>query len=54
MFNDVPELYDRVRPGNPDDLFADFVAITGIGQASSVLDVGCGTGQALRVGQRAD
>ena len=27
MFNEVPELYDRVRPRYPDGLFADFVAI---------------------------
>jgi SAM-dependent methyltransferase len=48
VFNDVPELYDRVRPGYPDELFADLVAITGIDDTSSVLEVGCGTGQATR------
>ena len=48
VFNDVPELYDRVRPSYPDGLFADFVAITGVDQGSSVLEVGCGTGQATR------
>ena len=48
MFNDVPELYDRVRPTYPDELFADLVAITGIDHGSSVLEVGCGTGQATR------
>jgi SAM-dependent methyltransferase len=48
MFNEVPELYDRVRPGYPDELFADLAAITGIGEDSSVLEVGCGTGQATR------
>jgi SAM-dependent methyltransferase len=48
VFNEVPELYDRVRPGYPDELFADFVAITGIDERSSVLEIGCGTGQATR------
>ena len=48
VFNEVPELYDRVRPGYPDDLFADLVAITRIDETSSVLEVGCGTGQATR------
>jgi SAM-dependent methyltransferase len=48
VFNEVPELYDRVRPGYPDELFADLVAISGMTEKSSVLEVGCGTGQATR------
>jgi SAM-dependent methyltransferase len=48
VFNDVPDLYDRVRPGYPDELFADLVTITGMDERSSVLEVGCGTGQATR------
>ncbi len=48
MFNEVPELYDRVRPGYPNELFADLVTITGMDERSSVLEVGCGTGQATR------
>ena len=48
VFNEVAELYDRVRPGYPDELFADLVAITGIDERSSVLEVGCGSGQATR------
>ncbi|WSX32685.1 methyltransferase domain-containing protein [Streptomyces sp. NBC_00984] len=48
VFNEVPELYDRVRPGYPDELFADLGAITGMDERSSVLEVGCGTGQATR------
>ena len=35
----MAELYDRVRPGYPDELFADLVAITGMGERSSVLEV---------------
>lgn len=48
VFNEVPELYDRVRPAYPDDLITDLVATTGIGSRSAVLEVGCGTGQATR------
>ncbi|MFF4805571.1 methyltransferase domain-containing protein [Streptomyces sp. NPDC001351] len=48
VFNEVAELYDRVRPGYPDELFADLVAITGMSDRSSVLEVGCGSGQATR------
>jgi SAM-dependent methyltransferase len=48
MFNDVPELYDRVRPGYPDELFTDLMTVTGMHDRSSVLEVGCGTGQATR------
>lgn len=48
VFNDVPELYDRVRPGYPAELFADLTAGTGLDETSSVLEVGCGTGQATR------
>ena len=46
LFDEVPELYDRVRPTYPRELFADLVAITGVHKGSSVLEVGCGTGQA--------
>ena len=46
VFDEVPELYDRVRPRYPDALFADLVAITGLDATSSVIEVGCGTGQA--------
>jgi SAM-dependent methyltransferase len=48
VFNEVPELYDRVRPTYPGELFADLAAITGMDRSSSVLEVGCGTGQATR------
>ncbi len=48
VFNEVPELYDRVWPTYPDQLFTDLVTITGMDEHSSVLEVGCGTGQATR------
>jgi SAM-dependent methyltransferase len=46
VFNEVPELYDRLRPKYPEELFTDLVAITGVDGRSAVLEVGCGTGQA--------
>jgi SAM-dependent methyltransferase len=48
VFDEIPELYDRVRPGYPDALFADLVAVTGLDGRCAVLEVGCGTGQATR------
>ena len=48
LFDEVTALYDQVRPCYPDDLIADLVAVTGVDAHSSVLEVGCGTGQATR------
>ena len=48
VFDEVPEVYDRVRPSYPDDLFADLVATTGLDERTAVVEVGCGTGQATR------
>ena len=48
VFDEVPELYDRVRPAYPPQLFGDLVALTGLDERSAVLEVGCGTGQATR------
>lgn len=48
VFDEEPELYDRVRPGYPNTLIADLVDIASIDDRSSILEVGCGTGQATR------
>lgn len=46
IFNEDPELYDRVRPGYPDELFDDLVRLGGLTAGSRVLEIGPGTGQA--------
>lgn len=44
-FNTVAERYDAVRPGYPRRMIADLAAVAGLGEGSSVLEIGCGTGQ---------
>lgn len=46
LFDEVPDLYDRVRPGYPPEAIADLVAITDLPDRARILEVGCGTGQA--------
>ena len=46
VFDEAPELYDRVRPGYPEAVFDDLIGLAGLGPGSRVLEVGCGTGQA--------
>jgi len=46
IFDEDPELYDRVRPGHPEAMFDDLAALTGLGPGARVLELGCGTGQA--------
>src|SRR5688572_21671104 len=38
-FDEVAQLYDRVRPGYPEELFTDLVSVTGLSEQSSVLEV---------------
>src|SRR3712207_5907464 len=45
-FDGAALLYDRVRPGYPEELFDDVVARTGLPRGGRVLEIGCGTGQA--------
>jgi SAM-dependent methyltransferase len=48
VFDEVADTYDRVRPGYPEALVRDVVALCGLSSASRVLEVGCGSGQATR------
>lgn len=45
-FDEAAELYDRARPGYPEQLFADLVVIAGLRPGARILEIGCGTGQA--------
>ncbi|HEY4411392.1 MAG TPA: class I SAM-dependent methyltransferase, partial [Gaiellaceae bacterium] len=45
-FDEVAELYDRVRPTYPDELLDDLVELVGLHSGSRVVEVGCGTGKA--------
>jgi SAM-dependent methyltransferase len=45
-FEDVPELYDRARPGYPSEVFDDLVALGRLSPGARLLEIGCGTGKA--------
>ena len=45
IFDDVPSLYDRYRPGYPDRAAAALVELAQLRDGSKVLEVGAGTGQ---------
>ena len=45
-FDEAPELYDRVRPGYPEEAFEDLATLARLRPGSRVLEIGCGTGQA--------
>ena len=47
-FGEDAALYDRVRPGYPEQLFTDLAELAGLTEQSRVLEIGCGTGQATR------
>ena len=47
-FDEVAELYDRLRPTYPEPLFDDLVALGRLGPGARVVEIGCGTGQATR------
>ena len=44
-FDEVAELYDRARPGYPQRLIDDLVALTDLDKRCRVLEIGSGTGQ---------
>jgi SAM-dependent methyltransferase len=45
-FDQDAELYDRTRPGYPEQLFDDLVELSGLRPDSRLLEIGCGTGHA--------
>ncbi|MGD8624368.1 MAG: class I SAM-dependent methyltransferase [Anaerolineae bacterium] len=45
-FDQVADVYDEARPGYPEALFDDMVALAALPPGGSILEVGCGTGQA--------
>jgi SAM-dependent methyltransferase len=45
-FDRVADLYDKARPGYPDEIFAAMLELAGCGPDSRVLEIGCGTGKA--------
>ncbi len=52
-FDDVAQLYDRMRPSYPAAVFDDVIAISAVdasslGCSSRVLEIGCGTGHATQ------
>lgn len=47
-FNTRAELYDRMRPGYPKELYQDLFAYKPVDAASRAVEVGIGTGQATR------
>jgi SAM-dependent methyltransferase len=47
-FDEVAELYDEARPGYPERLLDDLVLLGRLTPSGSILEVGCGTGQATR------
>jgi SAM-dependent methyltransferase len=44
-FNQAADLYDRFRPGYPEEVLTDLAELGGVGPACRVLELGCGTGQ---------
>lgn len=48
VFDEDADLYDHARPGYPDALFDDIVALAALDQESRVMEIGAGTGQATR------
>ena len=45
-FDEIGDLYDRYRPGYPEELFKDLVSLSGIAACDRILEIGCGTGLA--------
>jgi ubiquinone/menaquinone biosynthesis C-methylase UbiE len=49
QFDKVAELYDRIRPGYPVELYKDIFDYAKLDQNAVALEIGCGSGQATEV-----
>lgn len=47
-FNEIANEYDKYRPSYPQQLFTDILEHTAINESDSILEIGCGTGQATK------
>jgi ubiquinone/menaquinone biosynthesis C-methylase UbiE len=48
LFNEVVEQYDKMRPTYTTEVFSDIFKISNITKSKSLLEIGCGTGQATK------
>jgi SAM-dependent methyltransferase len=48
VFDTIADIYDRARPGYPEQLVTELILGAGIDEGSRLLEVGCGTGQLTR------
>jgi SAM-dependent methyltransferase len=46
LFNGAVDDYDAIRPGYPNALIEDVIALANLPEAARLLEIGCGTGQA--------
>ena len=47
-FDRVPDLYDTHRPGYPEEMIQEVLRFSNIPERGSILEIGCGTGQATK------
>ncbi len=48
LFNEIVEQYDKMRPTYTNEVFSDIFKISNINKSMSLLEIGCGTGQATK------
>ncbi len=48
-FNASAGWYDKVRPGYPEALIDDVIAMSAIPEEGQILEIGCGTGKATEM-----
>jgi hypothetical protein len=46
-FDEAAEVYQRTRPVCPPQLFDDLIGLAGLSPGNRVVEIGCGTGQAI-------